>query len=188
MTGVQTCALPISAAIDALSPGQSFFVIFFSDTAYPLFHPHAAEALQAATPENKRRVREWLGSVEMCRGGQGIDDALRLAGSLGADVVYLLSDGELGGSVVERLVASDMGRTVVHTFGLQQSLVDRRTGIADPGKVVDQQRRNGNLLAIATAHGGTFTPVAVPPQAALLEKTRPIRRNRSRGAVWGLRL
>jgi len=28
----------------------------------------------------------------------------------------------------------------------------------------------------------------VPPAVAALEKLRPIRRNRSRGAVWGLKL
>ena len=45
-----------------------------------------------------------------------------------------------------------------------------------------------NLGIIATAHGGTFTPVIVPPQAATLERLRPIPRNRTRGAVWGLKL
>lgn len=178
----------IARAVDGLSPEQTFFVIFFSDAAYPLFHPSAVEAPQAATPENKRRVREWLGTVEMCRGGKGIDDAMRLAGTLGVDVMYLLSDGELGGSVVERLAAADVGGSVVHTFGLQGNLLDRRTGLPDPERVGDQQRRNGSLIAIATAHGGTFTPVAVAAQAALLEKTHPIRRNRSRGPVWGLGL
>lgn len=175
----------IARAIDALSPQQSFSVIFFSDAAYPLFHPVAADALLAATPENKRRVGEWLGTVEMCSGGKGIDAALRLAGTLGADVIYLLSDGELASSVVERLAAADVGASAVHTFGLQRNLLDRRTGLPDPDKVLDQQRRNAALAAIATSHGGTFTPVAVPPQAAVLEKTRPIRRNRTRGPVWG---
>lgn len=178
----------IARAVDGLSPEQTFFVIFFSDAAYPLFHPSAVEMPQAATPENKRRVREWLGTVEMCRGGKGIDDAMRLAGTLGVDVMYLLSDGELGGSVVERLVAADVGGSVVHTFGLQGNVVDRRTGLPDPERFGDQQRRNASLIAIATAHGGTFTPVAVAAQAARLEKTHPIRRNRSRGAVWGLGL
>lgn len=178
----------IARAVDALSPQQSFSVIFFSDAAYPLFHPVAADALLAATPENKRRVGAWLGTVEMCSGGKGIDAALRLAGTLGADVIYLLSDGELASSVVERLAAADVGASAVHTFGLQQNLLDRRTGLPDPDKVLDQQRRNAALAAIATSHGGTFTPVAVPPQAALLEKTRPIRRNRTRGPVWGMGL
>jgi hypothetical protein len=178
----------IARAIDGLGPGQSFFVVFFSDTAYPLFHPEPAPGLVPATPENKRRARQWLGTVEMCRGGQGIHDALRIAAGLDADAVYLLSDGELGAGVVEKVATADLAGTVVHTFGLQQNLVDRRRGGVDPERFRDQQARNDNLLAIATAHRGTFTAVTLPPLAAALERLRPIPRNRSRGAVWGLKL
>ena len=178
----------VARSVDALAPEQSFFVIFFSDAAYPLFHPASVDALQPATAENKRRLREWLGTVEMCSGGQGIHEAVRLAGSLAPDVVYLLSDGEFSGSVVDRVRAADLGDAVVHTFGIQQAVVDRRTGQVVPDKVREQQGFNRNLLDIATAHGGRFTPVVPPPLAAALEKMRPIPRNRSRGAVWGLRL
>lgn len=178
----------IARAIDGLGPGQSFSVIFFSDTAYPLFHPEPAAGLVAATPENKRRARQWLGTVEMCRGGQGIHDAVRLAAGLDADAVYLLSDGELGAGVVDKVATADLDDTVVHTFGLQQNVVDRRRGGVDPDRLRDQQARNDNLQAIAAAHRGTFTPVTLPPLAAALERLRPIPRNRSRGAVWGLKL
>lgn len=178
----------LARAVDSLRPDQSFFVIFSSDAAYPLFHPAGMDALQPATLENKRKLRAWLGTVEMCSGGQGIHDAVRLAGALGADVVYLLSDGELGGNVVTRLEATDFGRAVVHTFGVQQSVIDRRTGQFDPDRLREQQGRNQNLISIAAAHGGVFTSVTVPTPAAALEKLRPIRRNRSRGAVWGVKL
>ena len=77
---------------------------------------------------------------------------------------------------------------MVHTFGMQQNVFDKRTGAIDPGRVHEQQAWNQNLIDIATAHGGTFTPVLVPPQAAALEQMRPIRKNRSRGAIWGLKL
>jgi len=178
----------LSRAVDLLRPEQSFFVIFSSDAAYPLFHPACADVLQPATVENKQKLRAWLGTVEMCSGGQGIHDAVRLAGTLGADCVYLLSDGELGASVVNRLEAADFGSAVVHTFGVQQSVMDRRTGQVDPDRLREQQGHNQNLITIATAHGGTFTSVAVPPAVAALEKLRPIPRNRSRGAVWGVKL
>lgn len=178
----------IARAIDGLGPGQSFSVIFFSDTAYPLFHPEPAAGLVPATPENKRRARQWLGTVEMCRGGQGIHDAVRIAAGLDADALYLLSDGELGAGVVQKVAAADLDGTVVHTFGLQQNLFDRRRGGVDPDRLRDQQARNDNLLAIAAAHRGTFTPVTLPPVAAALERLRPIPRNRSRGPVWGLKL
>ena len=178
----------LSRAVDLLRPDQSFFVIFSSDAAYPLFHPAGADALQPATAENKQRLRAWLGTVEMCSGGQGIHDAVRLAGALGADCVYLLSDGEIGANVVDRLEAADFGGAVVHTFGVQQSVIGRRTGQVDPDRLREQQGRNQNLITVATAHGGTFTAVAVPAAAAALERLRPIPRNRARGAVWGVKL
>jgi len=178
----------LARAVGALEADQSFFVIFASDAAYPLFHPAPAEGLQPATAENKQKLRAWLGTVEMCRGGKGIDEAVKLANGLGAEVVYLLSDGELGGGVVDRLEGADFGGAVVHTFGVQQTVVDRRTGEVDPDKLREQQGHDRNLILIATAHGGMFTPVIVPPAAAALERLRPIPRNRSRGAVWGLKL
>ena len=178
----------LARAVDALKPEQSFFVIFASDAAYPLFHPAAAEGLQPATAENKKKLRAWLGTVEMCRGGQGIDEAVKRAAALGAEVVYLLSDGAIGASVVDRLEGADFGGAVVHTFGMQQTVVDRRTGEVNPDKLREQQGHDRNLTVIATAHGGTFTPVIAAPAAAALERLRPIPRNRSRGAVWGLKL
>ncbi|MEI8369179.1 MAG: hypothetical protein WCJ31_12160 [Planctomycetia bacterium] len=178
----------LARAVDALKPEQSFFVIFASDAAYPLFHPAAVEGLQPATAENKKKLRAWLGTVEMCRGGQGINEAVKQAAALGAEVVYLLSDGELGASVVDRLEGADFGGAVVHTFGMQQTVVDRRTGEVNPDKLREQQGYDRNLAVIATAHGGTFTPVFVAPQAVALERLRPIPRNRARGAVWGLKL
>ena len=178
----------LARAVDALKPDQSFFVIFASDAAYPLFHPAPVDALQPATVENKKKLRAWLGTVEMCRGGQGINEAVKQAAALGAEVVYLLSDGELGASVVDRLEGADFGGAAVHTFGMQQTVVDRRTGEVNPDKLREQQGYDRNLATIAIAHGGTFTPVFVAPQAVALERLRPIPRNRARGAVWGLKL
>jgi len=178
----------VARAVDALPADQSFFVVFFSDAAYPLFHPEPSGALVTATPENKRRLRSWLGTVEMCQGGQGIHEAVRLAGALDPDTVYLLSDGEFSSSVVNRVEAADFGDAVVHTFGIQQNVVDRRTGQVDPDRLLKQQACNSNLVTIATAHGGGFTPVTIPPAASALERGRPIPRNRLRGAIWGLRL
>ena len=186
--GFHAVIAEVARAVDALQPSQSFFVIFFSDTAYPMFHPDQIDTLQPATRDNKQRLQAWLGTVEMCTGGQGIHDAVKLATELGAEVVYFLSDGDHAASVVDRVTAADFGDTVVHTFGMQQNVFDKRTGAIDPGRVHEQQAWNQNLIDIATAHGGTFTPVLVPPQAAALEQMRPIRKNRSRGAIWGLKL
>ena len=186
--GFHTVLDEVARAVDSLRPDQSFFVIFFSDAAYPMFHPERVDALQPASPDNKQRLRAWLATVEMCGGGQGIDEAVRLAGKVGADVVYFLSDGEHAGSVIDRVTRADFGGAVVHTFGMQQGVLDRRTGQIDHDKLLRQQEFDRNLVAIATAHGGTFTPVTVPPQAAMLERLRPIQRNRTTGPIWGLKL
>jgi hypothetical protein len=186
--GFHTVLDELARAVESLRPEQSFFVIFFSDDAYPMFHPERVDGLQPASPDNKRRLRAWLATVEMCGGGQGINEAVKLAGGLGADVVYFLSDGEHAASVVERIASADFGGAVVHTFGVQQGVLDRRTGQLDPGKLRRQQDCDRNLVAIATAHGGGFTPVLVPPQAAMLERLRPIHRNRTPGPVWGSKL
>lgn len=178
----------VARAVDALQPSQSFFVLFFSDAAYPMWQPDRLDAVQPATRENKQRLQTWLGTVEMCAGGQGIHDAVKLAAGLGVEVIYFLSDGEHEASVVERVAKADLGDTVVHTFGIQQNVIDKRSGAMDPERIREQQSFNQNLIDIATAHGGTFTPVIVPPQAAALEQHRPIRKNRSRGPVWGLKL
>jgi len=178
----------LARAVDGLRADQSFFVVFFSDAAYPLLHPAPANTLVPATPDNKRKLRTWLQTVEMCRGGQGLQQAVTLAAALEPDVVYLLSDGEMAGSVVDRVRDADFGAATVHTFGIQQSVVDRRTGQIDPDRAREQESCNRNLVTIAAAHGGGFTPVIVPPAAAALERLRPIARNRLRGPIWGLRL
>lgn len=92
--GFQTVLDEVGRAVEALQHTQTFFVIFFSDAAYPMFHPQQADALQPATFENKRRLQAWLGTVEMCSGGRGIHDAVKRAAALNADVIYFLSDGE----------------------------------------------------------------------------------------------
>ena len=186
--GFHTVLAELARAVDALGPEQSFFVIFFSDMAYPMGYPDALETLQPATPETKQRLRAWLATVEMCTGAQGIHDALEMAGELDPEVIYFLSDGGHAESIVEKVTSADLGGAVLHTFGIQENLADRRSGLIDPSKVLHQQQRNANLGKMAAAHGGSFTPVTVPPQAAALEQVRPIRENRQRGAVWGRKI
>ncbi len=186
--GFQAVLLELSRAVALMKPGQSFHVVFFSDAAYSLFHPEGVDAFLPATPENKRRLDAWLGTIELCIGGQGIRGAADLALALEPDVVYFLSDGDHAESVIDRMVALPLGDTVVHTFCMQADVRDRRTGLPDPRKITDQQRRNLNLARIAEAHGGTATPVVITPQAALAASARPVRKNRTRGAVWGTTL
>lgn len=186
--GFQAVLLELSRAVALMKPEQSFHVVFFSDAAYPLLHPESVASFLPATPENKRRFDAWLPTVELCLGGRGIRGAAKLAAGLEPDVVYFLSDGDHAESVVERLVSLSLDGTVLHTFGMQADVRDRRTGLPDPDRVLEQQRRNQILLRIAEAHGGTFTPVTISPQAAMAAAVRPVKKNRTRGAVWGTAL
>jgi len=186
--GFHTVLNELARAVDSLRPDQLFFVIFFSDTAYPMLHPERLDELLPATPDNKQRLCAWLTSVEMCSGGQGIHEAMAIARRLEPEIVYFLSDGDHAPSVVDRVASTDLGPAVLNTFGMQQNPLARGTGRVDPEHLRDQLGFNQNLMTIATAHGGTFTPVLVPPEAAVLERIRPIPKNRSRGPVWGLKL
>ena len=113
---------------------------------------------------------------------------MEMAGELDPEVIYFLSDGDHAESIVEKVASADLDGAVLHTFGIQENLADRRSGLIDPSKVLDQQHRNDKLGRMAAAHGGSFTPVTVPPQAAALEQMRPIRENRQRGPVWGRKI
>ena len=186
--GFQAVLLELSRAVAQMKPDQSFHVVFFSDAAYPLLHPEGIDTVLPATPENKRKFDAWLGTVELCVGGQGIRGAADLAVRLKPDVIYFLSDGDHVESVIDRMVSLPLDGTVVHTFGMQADVTDRRTGLPDARRVAEQQERNRKLTQIATAHGGSFTPVVISPQAALAASVRPIKENRTRGTVWGTNL
>jgi hypothetical protein len=56
----------VQDSVDLLKPNQFFYVIFYSDTAYPLFYPKTAKTFPNATPANKTKLREWLATVEHC--------------------------------------------------------------------------------------------------------------------------
>jgi hypothetical protein len=148
-------------SVASLKPDQSFFVVFFSDEAYPMFSPDAASSMMPATDENKRKLHSWLGSVEKRTGGQGLRDAMEIVESLQPASVCFLSDGDHSESLVHRLVSADLGGAVVNTFGMQ-TLPARRSSLT-PQRLQEQQQFNQNLIDIATAHGGTFTPVLVRP-------------------------
>ena len=186
--GFQTVLIELSRAVGRMKPEQSFHVVFFSDTVYKLLHPQGVDTFLPATPENKRKLDAWLPTVELCSGGRGIRGAAALAVALKPDVVYFLSDGDHADSVIDRMVGLPLDGTVVHTFGMQADVRDRRTGLPDPERVQEQRRCNNNMVRIAEAHRGTFTPVFISPQAVMAAAARPVKKNRTRGEVWGITL
>ena len=166
----ETALDALMKAVDGLGPKQQFYVIFYSDSAYGMFHPRTAPDLVAATADNKEKLRAWLYSVEMCLNTRG-EDAMKRAMALNPDVINILGDGAFTDKTEALMTTPHSRKTVVHTFGMN----------------VDS-RGESQLTAIAAANGGKFHPVEVDPAAAKAARTNPIKRNLSRGPVWGLTL
>jgi hypothetical protein len=166
----ETALHELMKSVDGMSPKQSFYVIFFSDTSYRMFHPEAAPGFVPATSENKEKLRAWLQAAEMCLGTNGVS-AMEAAFSLQSDVISILGDGEFGDQTEPMLAAPHSRTTIINTFGMD---------ISAKGAAAFQ--------AIAAANGGTYTPVTVSPEAAAMAKAKPINRNVVRGSVWGLTL
>ena len=166
----ETTLTELMKAVDGMSPQQSFYVIFFSDTAYRMFHPNPAPTLLPATKEHKDKLRGWLRTVEMCLHTRG-EDAVQAALDLDPDVLSILGDGEFGDTTESLLTAKHSRRTVINTFGMD---------IGARGAEVFQ--------SISAANRGAYTAVTVSPEARAAAKANPIPRNTTRGSVWGLKL
>jgi hypothetical protein len=140
-------------SVDAMSRRQSFYVIFVSDQTYPMFYPDRAADLLPATPENKKRLGEWLPKVRLASGkNRELIKALDMAASLRPHAVFLLWDGDLRYSeavrtdVMTHLTRPRQWDFVVHTLGMGTLSADSES----------------NLAAIAQAHGGMYRRIDVP--------------------------
>jgi hypothetical protein len=168
----ETALSELLKAVNALGPKQRFYVIFYSDTAYGMFHPEPASGLLPATDENKERLRGWLYTVERCLRTSG-EEAFAKALELNPDIIYILGDGAFTDKTEPLLTAPHSRRTVMHALGMK----------------VDE-RGERQLQAIATANGGTFRQVDIDRDAVAAAKAAglTIKNNRTRGSVWGLKL
>jgi hypothetical protein len=165
---METTVFELARSVESMSEKQEFYVVFYSDQAYPMFYPASVMQPLAATRENKQRLYRWLPTVELCTGG-ALLKAMDLAESLEPEVVFILSDGNITGTrTMERLAQSNDRRFAIHTLGM---------GVAKP-------RDAQNLAAIAQANRGTFQMVRPLPAAVQSAKSRPIRSNGA-GASWG---
>jgi hypothetical protein len=162
-------------SVESLSDKQQFYVIFYSDTLYPLFYPRPVRRFVSADDRFKHRLREWLDSVEICMGNV-VDEALAAAESIHPDNVFLLTDGDLDSTRDQRRMKYLLdagGRDFpIHTVGL---------GTGEGSKAA------GKLRQVAEANRGTFRAVAVTKEAkqAAKESTRPYH-DKEPGRVWGL--
>ncbi|MCC7475368.1 MAG: VWA domain-containing protein [Pirellulales bacterium] len=141
-------------AVQALSPKQSFYVIFVSDRTYPMFYPNAEPELVPATPANIQRLAAWAPNAMLASGkSRELIQAMDTAAALRPDAVYLLWDGDMRYSekvrldVMTHLTAPNQWNFVVHTIGMGVSTAESEQ----------------NLTAIAQAHRGTYRRIPVPP-------------------------
>jgi hypothetical protein len=166
---MQVTLLELAASIRRLSESQHFYVVFFSDQAYPMFFPKNVMETLPATQENKKATMQWLRTVEMCLGGRLLD-AMDFAIALKPDVVFLLTDGDIRSPrVIERMTAKDAWGFPIHTLGM---------GARTP-------QHAQILQAIADASGGTARPVFADPTAVARARAKPIPYHNRPGTVWG---
>jgi hypothetical protein len=166
----ETAIHELRKAVDAMDAKQYFSVIFYSDTAYGLFHPDTAADMVPATTKNKAKLATWLATVEMCLQTRA-EKAVGMALTLNPDVINVLGDGAFGDKTLLVLTAEHSRRTVINTFGM---------GIDSRGRE--------QMIAIAKANRGEFSDVGILPEAKASAKARPIPKNNTRGTVWGLTL
>ncbi|MCH2115126.1 MAG: hypothetical protein MK171_09500 [Pirellulales bacterium] len=160
-------------SVGSLQPKQQFYVIFYSDTVYPLFYPQPATSFVRPTDKNTNFLREWLDTVELCV-GNSIDEALEAALVIQPDTVFLLTDGELFTTETKkRMLLDGASREFpISTFGM---------GAGETSKFVSELRQ------VAEANRGTYRTIDVSPEAAnrAREKNRPSRGSGEPGPVWG---
>ena len=170
----ETALNELAKTIMQLSPKQSFYIIFYSDTAYGLFHPQTYDDLIPATPRNKSLTLQWLTTVELCLRTDAAE-AIQMAYALSPDVIFVLGDGAFtDNSKVVNVVnsLSDAQRKItVHTLGMEVNQ--------------DAARK---LMFLSQASGGSYHNVGVHPQAALMAQQNPRRRNSKNGPIWGIAL
>ncbi len=168
---LETVNAELERCVASLDPDQEFYVIFYSDMAYPLFYPTPVDRYVRPTERTKEMLHEWLESVELCL-GDAVLDALNAAASIEPDTIFLLSDGRIHGERKMAALLAGGGNFPLHTIGV---------GLG-AGAVASRR----NLGDVATANGGDFREAAVPDEMRELARRRPRPyHNEGPGPIWG---
>jgi hypothetical protein len=166
----ETAVAELVRSVRMLDADQLFYVIFYSDMAYPLFYPDAAPRMVPATLENKERLADWLPTVELCGRTRG-EEAMAMALALAPDAIYLLGDGAFDDRTIRRTLAIRAPRPTIHALGFDM-----------------EERAAAGFKLLAKKFGGTFTHVHVRPEMKRLAHQRDRPRNHAPHGIWGLRL
>jgi hypothetical protein len=166
----ETACFELMKSVSQLGPKQQFYVIFFSDTAYPLFYPKSAKDWVPATSSNQVLFEAWLKTIELCLQTRG-EEAMERAFTMKPDVLYLLGDGAFTDKTAQRTLSHQDSRVTVHTLGFGM-----------------REKSRESFEAIAARFRGKFHEVAVTPQMRQLDQMNKRPRNRSQHGVWGIKL
>jgi len=166
----ETALNELLKSVSQLTARQRFYVIFYSDTAYPLFHPRPATDLVNATSRNKQRLKTWLDTVQLCLKTNG-KEAISAAFALKPDVIFVLGDGAFTDKASNFFASRPQKKIPVHTLGMEVKAKDAVS-----------------FKKLAKSNGGTYKDVGVANGALVVAKRFPRKRNATRGPIWGVKL
>jgi hypothetical protein len=165
----ETALYELHMAVEQMQPNQMFYVIFFSDTAYSLFHPEPVPTFVPATSPNKYKLGLWLKTVETNLRTDALE-AMQKALALRPDVIYLLGDGAFTDKTSDFMSKLPSGPQI-HVLGMEVS-----------------PKHAEAFKEIAVKFKGTYKDVGIRPEMAAVAKADPRPFNKKRGTVWGLKL
>ena len=153
--------------VNSLKAKQEFYIIFYSDQAYLMFHPVTESSWVPATQANKNKVFQWLRSVQLCQGGR-LDAALKKAFALEPDTIFVVGDGTDVGEAERKVLMAQLKtrRYPINTLC-----------IGGDGAAAKR------LENIATLSGGNFQFVRPSPQFVEMAKSLKFQRN-PQGQAW----
>ena len=161
----------LTQSINQLSETSFFYIIFYSDAAYPLFYPQTMPRWVRATPENKHKVAYWLETVHRCLQTRG-EGAMAHALKLRPDVLYLLGDGAFTDKAIPKtLELKGKVDVTINTLGFNMK----------PEHAAEFER-------VAKAFGGNFRSVQADPRMKALSQQKNRPKNNQRNGDWGINL
>jgi hypothetical protein len=99
-------------SISQLKSRQSFYIVFFSETSYPMYYPNPPETgLVRATDANKTKATQWVQSFGYS-GGTDPTDALVRSLGMKPDTIFLLTDGAFTPTAVDAIRQHNPGKKV----------------------------------------------------------------------------
>ena len=168
---METALIELAKSVESLDETQRFYIVFYSDTAYGLFHPYTERDYVKATTSNKLKVNQWLDTVECCLKTNGTE-AFEIARSLKPQLIYLLGDGAFTDAAHQKIINRPIKGAVIEALGMNLK-----------GSAA------ARFKAIAQAHGGGYRDVGITADGAeILAKFGPRKRNNRKGPVWGIEL